>query len=814
MKRRYSTIFFILTIYIGFYPCCIYAQTGTEVPDSLLLKINYYGVKKSSSVLFAHFDKTIYVNNENVWFTAYLLNYDKRRNSSTFLSVLLINDQKKTIAVEQRFIMADGLSFGKVLIPDTIPPGDYSFILYTNELSNGKPVDTFTQRITIKATSKPTISASINVVDSAAVNTRKVVIRVTDKDGRPLPSAAIDYHLGKLSGTAKADQFGHYELSIPAEQIVPGGNLLSVDINYKKDSQNVQLALPVTKNKFNIKFYPEGGGLVHATQSIVGLEAKDVYGMPVRVDAVLYKDKHAIDTIHTDSYGLGRFKLIPLEGSKYEVKLVGLSVSAYELPKILSKGLVIAIHKAIANDSLHIRLVSKYAGKYYLFIHNYSRAFFYIPVEVGAAGKNILIDLADVPKGLGTITILDSLQRPCAERIFFAHYDRRIKTEIATDKLEYTTRQKVELKLKLNSLLPDTIKGMVSIACVQSNRMEIRNSNNIENYVYLRNELENVPMKEDYMGQKQEDLDYLENVLLIKGWRKYKWQEMAKSIAKDTLSELKVIPPIEAEVSKYGKPPKTPVKLMAMTDSTVSIVMTDKSGHFTLTEEKMLTTPGRKVHILLTDHSYSIKILNTLDSVNSQVARYIEPVNAGFQFSKEYTTDDQMIKGLDHAISLKEVKISGKKENSIYHPSHLYDGERENECGDYVCRYNFLNCPVHPHESDNRAPVVGQTYHSHNAGDVIYQGCVIIPQTSILNVKGINYSQEFYGEDYSIINPSQPEYQSTIFWKHACFINSKGETKLSFYTSDITGTFKIIIQGVTNNDVIYGEKEFSVKKPQ
>src|SRR6185312_15267892 len=115
----------------------------------------------------------------------------------------------------------------------------------------------------------------------------------------------------------------------------------------------------------------------------------------------------------------------------------------------------IIVNKAIANDSLHIRLVSKYAGKYYLFIHNYRQAFFYIPVEVGAAGKNILISLQDVPKGLNSITVLDSLQRPCVERIFFAHYDRQIKTEIATDKQEYTTRQKVELKLKLNSAALD-----------------------------------------------------------------------------------------------------------------------------------------------------------------------------------------------------------------------------------------------------------------------------------------------------------------------------------------------------------------------
>ena len=37
------------------------------------------------------------------------------------------------------------------------------------------------------------------------------------------------------------------------------------------------------------------------------------------------------------------------------------------------------------------------------------------------------------------------------------------------------------------------------------------------------------------------------------------------------------------------------------------------------------------------------------------------------------------------------------------------------------------------------------------------------------------------------------------------------ETNLSFYTSDITGKFRIVVQGITSNDVIYGEHFFEVK---
>lgn len=42
-------------------------------------------------------------------------------------------------------------------------------------------------------------------------------------------------------------------------------------------------------------------------------------------------------------------------------------------------------------------------------------------------------------------------------------------------------------------------------------------------------------------------------------------------------------------------------------------------------------------------------------------------------------------------------------------------------------------------------------------------------------------------------------------------LNREKETEFSFYTGDITGVFKIIIQGITDNDVVYSENKFEVK---
>lgn len=96
---------------------------------------------------------------------------------------------------------------------------------------------------------------------------------------------------------------------------------------------------------------------------------------------------------------------------------------------------------------------------------------------------------------------------------------------------------------------------------------------------------------------------------------------------------------------------------------------------------------------------------------------------------------------------------------------------------------------------------------------VPYKGCVglaVAPGANSLN--GVFQEKEFYPADYTIIDALEPAYYSTIYWKSALTIDAKGEADISFSTSDVTGKFRIVVQGVTNEDVVYGEGSFIVKK--
>jgi hypothetical protein len=79
-------------------------------------------------------------------------------------------------------------------------------------------------------------------------------------------------------------------------------------------------------------------------------------------------------------------------------------------------------------------------------------------------------------------------------------------------------------------------------------------------------------------------------------------------------------------------------------------------------------------------------------------------------------------------------------------------------------------------------------------------------------MRGIYMAKEFYAPDYSKFDPPSPEYLSTIYWNPGVKLNSDQETKISFYTSDIGGRFRVVVQGLIPDDVVFGEQVFTVQK--
>lgn len=797
-----------------------YGQSNdNDVTDPIIKKIEYYGIKQSQDVLYAHFDKTLYTNSENVWFTAYSLSNLKANsynNAPKFISVILVKESDHSIAMQEKFKMANGIAYGNIFLPDTIAPGNYNFVMYTNRLVNGKPDGTFTQPVTIRNSSGSAFKASLSFVDTANRAEKRILLMV-NTENQPLPNAKVSYSVGDkrhplIFGKVRTDKAGSYVFTIPTNKIIQNENILDVEVSNGKEVKNIRLALPLRVNKASVNFYPEGGNLVNSLVGTVGWEAKNNAGKPLQVSAVLFKNDKPVDTVKTNTYGMGKFRLVPQAGSNYHLKLLYTNFpdSSYALLQALNSGPVISIGNAIADDTLRCRLSSTNPGKFYVIVHNYKRAFFAIPVQLDGTIKIIKIDLSGIPRGLANITILDEQQRPSAERIFFAHYDKRTLVNIQADKQDYHTREKVSLKLKLNAVDGKAVEGAVSVACIQSNRIDLKNSNDIESYLYLKNELGNLPLKEVYMGTGPDDKSYLEDVLLIKGWRRYKWQQLMQTTANDT--GVSISSPLYSGYATHFDQPETAPLLLAVSKEGAipDTILTDNTAKFTIKDEYLLTMQDKKVGMVVLfnpKEEYKVMVNDPYIKINEQLAASLPQENYNTLIAQENSTSAQVLKGFEHARHLKEVVIRAKDDSFL---------RTMNECGDYVCINNILNCPNHRNEVSNHAPRKNDRYMYYNPSTqayekIIYPGCSPVDKNNT-NFSGINYAKEFYPSDYSVLSPSEPEYISTLYWNRLCKVNSSGEAVLNFYTSDITGPFKIVVQGVSSKDVVYNVASFNVNK--
>lgn len=818
--------------FLGLITCSTtYSQTVTFNNDTLLDKLELYSRVNPSNLLFVHTDKTLYTNNETIWFSAYLIESGKTYSQKhTILSVAMVREDNREVILQDQYLMKDGLSFGSMGLPDSIPPGNYRFIASTNALDkNGHPLAVFTQPLTIKSITFNNFTAALSLLDSVvtggAVRAR-VTVTLKDPDPKSKTKPGIAYSVGKgekQTAVFKQNE-SSYIMTIPAAQLSQANPVLLTSVTYNKEVQYLSVKLPEIKSSgIHIRFFPEGGNLTEGMESVVGWETRTSNDVPVALRGILYRGNVPADTISTNTYGIGSFKLKP-DGSSYTLKVTENNYlsrdTVYTLPGAMKEGIILHLADAVVNDTLQISLFSRSPRDVQVLIHNYRKAFALVVVQAKPIGTKVTVALPALPKGVSTVTILDDTGRPLAERLFFAHYDRKITAAIQTDKAAYNRKEKVSVKLKLTDQDGKPVQGIISVAVVQDNRIESSKQQDIESYVYLNHDLGNLP--KDPSGRGFDNKDYLEDILLVKGWRRFTWQNLIDAKVQDTLTIQ--TPQITGRVKYNNKPLKKPIDFSVMRDSLFELLTTAADGSFIIHENQLLTTEGRKVLASVNEKNkigYTIETDNPFIEINQVLADQFEIQNTGFVPVGENTTDQQL-KGMERMIALQEVVVKGNNNELLYGRK---GPKGSNNCGDYVDEWGYLNYLPSAGSASNTQPIKGQRYRIRTdiKGDgpgqntvfkvqsIVYSGCITVQPKNTFSIEEIYMAKEFYGVDSESAKLSEPQYISTLFWKPGVVINTNGEAQISFISGDITGKFRIVVQGAGATDIVSGGSSFMVK---
>ncbi|GAA4212649.1 hypothetical protein GCM10022289_43800 [Pedobacter jeongneungensis] len=802
-----SKFLIILTLILLFL---IKARAQDPKLDSIALNLNRYGLKSTQSNLFVHFDKTVYTNNDQVWFSGYLLKTIANLDDYHTLYLSMINNMDSSVVIQDKFLIDKGFAFGSLTLPDSLPGGSYRFVANTNIKKGNQPDGEFVQPVTIRSSTINPLTANISIFKAYDEQSKNgtALLKILSGDNHFVENAEIKYQIGKdkqklISGIAKSSVIGELMINFPADEITSDNNLLRISVKKGKDVRYVTFNLPVRNlSNYKIQFYPEGGYLVDRLLSKVGFEIKDLEGNVVKAKGILYENDIPIDTLQSNSTGLGSFSIRPQSSKKYNVKLFGHKQedTSYNLPAILKNGVVLSAGTAIAENDFRMHLEANNNQKVHVLVHNFSDIFLHTGLMLAAnKSQSIRLKLDSVPIGLNTVTILDSNYRPMAERIFFAHYDQLNQTELSADKKEYGTRDQVNLKLNVTDKNNASVVALVSVSCTQANRISVGNHQNIIDYFYLQQYLK--PLPKHPIGLKYIDQDYLNDVLLVKTWSRYKWPETLVDNDTTKLTNFEY----RGEITRRNKPLDKPLELTTIAGENLNFLNTDSVGKFNLPFANLvIKEPKLPVWLGMTTAKYDlykVKINNPEDEIKKYLVKQnLEQLNVKGSVLIE---DNQNLSSIT-GTRLKEVTITKKRDERIEFVKNSY----VNRCGDYVCMNNILNCPNHMSDSGNKIPVKGEVYVNEIGLAVMYHGCVE-PESkpNVILLKGINLPKEFYVSD--ITNKNEPINFSTVYWNYQVKVN--GETSVSFNTGDLTGTFKIVVQGVTDGGVVYGEKEIVVR---
>ena len=789
--------------------------------DNALLeeKFQFFSKKHSLSTLFLHIDKSVYTNNEKIWFSAYLIDTAQNQAIHNLLSVFLVGEDRRKVELDGKFKIENGVSSGSLHLPDTIPPGNYQLLSYTNVMDNGgSPVAQFSVPIEIKSITQQSFSSQLSLLDSVPHNGMvRVKISVQGKDGLVFSKKnfpVVSYSASKDHVRSAIIKSNDLIIEVPVEQFRQIKPTLLAKVSFSNQVQYLSIGLPeIDKKRIDIKFFPEGGNLSNNLPGHVAWEAKTAQESPIAVTGLILKGGEVIDTVETNSYGMGSFQLTPDAESVYALKIRSGGYlsgdTVFTLPKSRLNHLQLHLPEAAVNDSLSVRIYSLQSTPVQIIIHNYKKDYTIFKTHRLPTSGNIRLPLDGLSKGLSTITILDEAGRPLAERLFFAHYDKSISTVVHTEKATYGKNDTIKVKIKMVDHLEKPIQGTFSVAVVQDSRLRV-NLADIETSVYLNHNLGILPP--DPLDKGFRNKDYLENILLIKGWRRYTWQDIMVTRAEDTLQRHQTLE-LKGNVKMRKKALKAPVKVLAIKKEGVAIIETEHNGSFSIHSDQLIAKDGEKIKLMVNgthEQKYEIDIDDPYIQSNKRLAkqlerRYISGV------TDNSSTSVQELKGLQHSISLQTVNINAGKRNGSINGYHGEPGP--NACGDYVDEYDYLNWP---YSVNKFKPIIGKLYLKRTnlegtefkVDGVYYNGCTTEEKIAGFVMNGIGGGKEYYdSEEEKSNNPLR----STMYWQSGLLTNVAGEAELKFATGTLTDNFRIVVQGITTDNLISGYGSVSVK---
>ena len=592
--------------------------------------------------IYLHLDRHFYMQGDNIWFKAYLINAQNNqlasKNSKT-LYVELISPESKIIGREVLFLDS-ARATGDFKLSDSIAGGKYRIRAYTKWMLNFGDKFVFEKEIEVQ-------------------------------------SLSDDEKLGDLKPKKKNSEQKKEKAANPVANkleiaFFPEGGAMI---------ENVQGNVAFKVSDIN-------GKGCNAKGKIVTIQGDTI---------CCFEAQHL---------GMGKFSLSPQKGIRYfAVGSINNDSFKTELPGALPQGFALSIIDKDTAFAININTnettFNEYANKNFLLSFEHcGKPMFDYKTNIDNLSKSLFFQKSFFPAGITRITLYDTLQKPQCERLVFIERNT-INVNITSDTSAYTTNKKVILKIKINDQFNNPVKANLSLTVIDS-AMIPNETFNIVTYLMLESEIQGtIEQALVYFDTTNTNRHWQLNLLLLtQGWRDFVW----KHLADNSIDRIKFS--MEQGLSITGSVRKTifnrplPGAIISMyfrdldfENGGVRVTTTDSSGKYNLGntmfyghQRIVLTSKNlknRDAGIISLDSAY----MRTYPFVTAKPYHYGLLINP---FPKDTIRNKS-----GNVIEIEEVKITAtnyKKGKFLFKLQITPKDTVWSSLGNYICKLFPLTC--------------------------------------------------------------------------------------------------------------------------
>jgi len=755
------------------------AQTINQISESF----NKYSQATVQEKIFVHTDKSAYITGEILWFKIYNIDaaYHKPLGLSKVAYIDVLDDKQNAV-VQTKIEIKNGFGNGSVYVPISASNGTYKLRAYTNWMKNFSPDYYFEKSITI-----------INPLKSPEATVK---------------AQPLDYDV----------------------QFFPEGGNLVAGISSK-------VAFKVTAS--------DGKGLSEYRGFIVDQKNDTV--------ARFSPLKFGIGSFLFTPIAGNVYKAIIRSGNNTAV--------IKELPAVNNEGYVMTVKDAGSTQiEVIVKGIGVETGELYLFAQTRQliKAGISAPFNNGTA--TFMLDKAKLGEGVSNITIFNSAKQPVCERLYFKRPKQKISIDAAADQPLYAHRKKVSVSIAAKDLSGQVKPANLSMSVYKLDSLQSTDGGEIFSYLWLRSDLRgNIESPDYYFKNTGEEVDAaLDNLMLSQGWRRFQWNNVLAnkpaafnflpeydghlitgkltntqtgSVAKDIVAYLSVpgkrVQLYAAKSDSAGRlifntrqlygPGEIVVQTNSERDSIyhIDILSPFSEQYSKYPASKLSLTRGMQRAI--EEGSLGTQVQNIYWA--NKIKQFYEPqVDSSGFFTTPYKT--YLLDNYTRFTTMEEVLREYVREVWVNRSQKRYHIKVLNGNGfldsdplvmlDDVPVFNIDKVMAIDPLKVRKLEDVPYRYYW---GPSVYEGILsfttykgdlggveIDPRAVVLDYEGLQLQREFYSPVYDTEQAAKsriPDFRNLLYWAPEIGTPAQGKGELSFYTSDQTGKYIGVVQGIT-----------------